>query len=96
MGRVLTRTVPIRKPTKIQTYSDEDGIIINVHEDVDWRVVTETTTNEEGTDSESLTTATTDHQRSIPERYTQGVTASALDSLCCEGNYYRLLIKRWI
>jgi hypothetical protein len=52
----------------------------------------EADTNVDNSDGGGWMTAMTGHQTWIPDRYRQDITASDLDSLCCEGNYYQLLI----
>jgi hypothetical protein len=53
--------------------------------------VDEAHTNDDDEDGGGRTTVTTGHQTRIRETYRQERSASVLDTLCCESNYYQLL-----
>jgi hypothetical protein len=69
----------------------EEGTSDDINMEVDESNVDEAHTREGDEDGDGWNTVTTGHQTHIPERYRQEISASDLDTLCCESNYYQLL-----
>jgi hypothetical protein len=72
--------------------SEKDRIVNNIDEEADGRKSAEAYSNDDHSDGGSWTTATTGRQTCISVRYRQKINASALVSLCCEGNYHKFII----
>jgi hypothetical protein len=71
---------------------DEDG----AEDDIDTEIenidkACEANTDDGDEDAGRWTTASTGHQTRAPERYIQEISASAVDKMICEQNYYKLL-----
>jgi hypothetical protein len=71
----------------------KDGVPKNeIDEEADGFNSTNANTNQENTNGGGWETTMDGRQLRTPKRYRQEIATSALDSLCCEGNYYRLLV----